>query len=488
MYKRKCYALLGLLVVLCNLCIFYTIASLTNTITIKSTGRLATALMGPKSEIRGVFVHCATFSYPVDWNVIAETLKGYKINAVFGEFLSFGEGYYGNSPYGDQLGMAIAACHARGIEVHAVMTFFYQEVSSKYRAVDHAGKEYTDWVCPTKQAVRNVIKSQVEYVASHYDIDGFMFDYIRYDTDDMCYCSECRAKFQEWLGEGTITNWQPFYPGGSRQKEFLEWRITSITAMVKDVRDWISAIKPNITFSIAAWTLFQDSPTYWRYWLGQDTADWVGKGYLDMVAPMMYTTDLSEIQDYIQTDFKYMVGGPEGKVPLVALITTGVESPVAPSAFKAVVDKVRQLGADGWIIWRYGGPGVQSGGDLIDIRPYLNLIDLPDVFTISFIQASATQTGATITWITDLPTTSIVEYSTSPLFTASFKYHQIYGFNYWDIDHILGIIVQNLTLTTTHTIKLEGLQPGTKYYFRVQSQGTSGIATSKVMTFTTSTS
>jgi len=456
-----------------------------------STGRIATSVpITYKSEIRGIFVHCGTFAYPVDWNVIASTLKQYKINAVYGEFLGFGGGYYGDSPYGNQLGAAITALHAVGIKVHASMTFFYHSHHPELHAVDSSGNVYPAWICPVKQETRDIIKAQLEEVATNYDIDGFMFDYIRYDNIDMCYCSECKAKFEAWLGE-TIpdSNWPPspsdFAPGGSRHGEFLEWRIVPLTELVRDVRNWMLAIKPDLEFSIAAWTLFQDSPTYWRYWIGQDTTDWVAKGYLDMVAPMMYTSNLADIQDYIQTDFEYMVGGPEGKVPLVAFISTGVSTQKTPAEFKAIVDKVREAGTDGWIIWRYGGPGVQSAGDLIDITPYLDLIDLPNVFSLHNIQVSAAGTETTITWTTDLPTISKVEYSTSPLFNSSFEYKASLDFHYWDIDHIAGTVIEDNTPATNHRTTLTGLLPETKYYFRVQSEGSGGILTSKVLTFTT---
>ena len=479
------YAMILISVMLVGIFSLYpAISSLMNDVIIRSTGRIATATapIAYKSEIRGVFIQSGTFSYSVDWNIIADTLKQYKINVVYGEFLGFDGGYHGDSSYGDQLGLAIPALHARGIEVHVSHTLFYVVPSNhpELHAVDHTGAVHDYWICPAKQGTRDVLKAQVQGIVTSYDIDGYMFDYIRYDNDDMCYCPECRAKFESWLGEGAISDWTQFYPGGSRHNEFLEWRIIPLTELVRDVRNWMLAIKPDLEFSIAAWTLFQDAPTYWRYWIGQDTTDWVAKGYFDMVAPMMYTTDLTNIQDYIQTDFKYMVGGPEGKVPLLPLITTGVESPVDPNAFKAVVDKVRSLGADGWIIWRYGGPG---SAITPDIRDYLSLIDMPDVFSRRNIQVSTVETNATVTWTTDLLATSKVEYSTSPLFNASFKFWG--GFHYWDIDHVAGTVIEDNTPVTNHSITLTSLLPRTKYYFRVQSEGSGGIATSKVLTFTT---
>ena len=456
------------------------------TVGINCTGRIATATKAPiayRSEIRGVFIHEAIFAYTHDWDVIAETLAAYKIDCVYAHFM--GTGMF--RPHDEWIN-AINAFHAKGIKFHVVMSTLGQGGGDPaLKMINAAGEIEPVYYCPIKS--RQLIKENVEYVASTYDIDGFMLDYHRYPTDGLCYCPECRAAFETWLGE-TISDWSFFYPGGSRYNDFMEWRVVPVTDLTRDIRNWMLAIKPDLEFGVAAWTLFGTPPTYfptyWRYWIGQDTADWVAKGYVDSCSPMMYTTDLGTLQNEFDADTKYFTGGPEGKVPLAAFITTGITEPVGSLAFKAVVEKLRELGADGWIIWRYGGPGVDSGGGLIDITPYLDAIDLPAAFTLENLNvASVSETEERISWTTDLPATSKVEYSTSPLFTATKKYLPETNFDYWDVDHVAGIVVEDSTTVTDHSITLTGLLPGTKYYFRVQSEDSSGIATSKVLTFTT---
>jgi uncharacterized lipoprotein YddW (UPF0748 family) len=469
------------------------ISSLMNDVIIRSSGRIATATIAPiayKSEIRGVYVHSLSMINP-DWNLIAQTSANYGINLVVIEATGNNWAHYKSSviPYeSEELAPAIAACHARGIKLWAsmnVMLSAYQADGQQRRVVLDDGST-ANWLCPTKQASRDLVKAIVEEMATNYDIDGFMFDYARYDTDRMCYCEECHQKFIADTGLTDVAWRDDVVPGGRYNKEFMEWRIKPITELVRDIRSWMLAIKPNLEFSAAAWTIFQDAPTYWRYWIGQDTTDWIAKDYLDVVAPMAYTDSLTATEGYMLNDLKYMIGGSEGKIPLVAFVDTCVDAVSTPENFKQRVDKIRELGCDGWIIWRYGGPGDGEGSNAPDIRDYLSILDLPNVFSIDNIQVSAVETEATITWTTDLPATSKVEYSTSPLFNASFEYSSAVDFNYWDINHISGIIVENSTLVTTHSVILTDLLPGTKYYFRVQSQDESGmVVTSKVLTFTT---
>jgi len=359
--------------------------------------------------------------------------------------------------------------------------------SEETKAEDHAGNKQ-NWNCPIK--AKNLIVQTVTTAVSNYDIDGIMLDYIRYRDADQCYCNQCRAEFEEWLGEGTITDWTPFYPSHSRWDEYANWRNEPVSELVKIIHDTAKTIKPSIVISVACWQYFSDCPIYWRRWIGQDTARWIKEDWIDFVAPMMYTKTIygktgETLESYIDAHLKYMTGGqPEGKIPLVAFLRNDwPTTDMTPTEFKAQVDYVRSRGLDGWIIWRYGGPGSSEPNP--DIRNYLSVIDLPNTFSIRNIQVLVNnETSTTITWFTDLPATSKIEYSTNSLFNASWETQS--GFHYWNITRIQSIIVENTSLVTEHSVTLAGLMPGTVYYFRVQSQRASDIATSKVMTFTTS--
>ncbi|MFA5840748.1 MAG: hypothetical protein WC847_00520 [Candidatus Paceibacterota bacterium] len=75
------------------------------------------------------------------------------------------------------------------------------------------------------------------------------------------------------------------------------------------------------------------------------------------------------------------------------------------------------------------------------------------------LSSSITSNGATITWTTDTPADSYVNYSTSPSLASPTN-------------------VGSPTLTTSHTVVLTGLSPTTPYYFEVLStDGTSQLTT-----------
>ena len=460
-----------------------TFSYFTQNITIKNSGKILTTktLITQKSEIRGVFFHEIIYGVSHDWDGIAETLSQYGINAVFVN----DQGGFGRRS-DNEIRSAIDAFHAHGIEYHSCISVLQEskpESSLGTEAIMHDGSIYSPYShCPIK-AHDYIIDNIRDYLETFPDVDGIMLDYIRYaeGTTDMCYCEHCQATFEEWLGEGQIIDWTPFYPGGARHNEFLEWRTIPITHLVRDIHAMVKSINPNIVISEAAWTLFQDCPIYWRKYLGQDTAKWIAEGYIDFVAPMMYTSDLSELEDEIDANIKYWMGEiPEGPIPLVAFLDISRKN--TPDSTKQQVELCRSKGLRGWIFWRYGGPGVDS--DDPDIRDYLSIIDMPSTFSLNNIKIRIiNQTTTTVTWTTDLPATTMVEYNVTPLFNASWEVWN--SFHYWDITYTQGIIIEDETNTTIHSITLNNLMPGTKYYIRIQSKGVPGTATSRVFTFST---
>ncbi len=133
--------------------------------------------------------------------------------------------------------------------------------------------------------------------------------------------------------------------------------------------------------------------------------------------------------------------------------------------FKRIVTGLLLIGLGGlgiWLVFSF----IDSNGNL---APDGNNGDTPlpsiSAVTISNIGFD----GATITWTTDEPATSQVEY----------------GLN----DSYGSATPLNFTLTTSHTVVLSGLDSGTTYHLRVRSQDSSGNeAISGDYSFTTASS
>ncbi|WP_267278202.1 galactose oxidase-like domain-containing protein [Arthrobacter sp. CDRTa11] len=103
---------------------------------------------------------------------------------------------------------------------------------------------------------------------------------------------------------------------------------------------------------------------------------------------------------------------------------------------------------------------------LIEVRPASGATDTTPPVLTGVSAGTPGQTGATITWTSDEPSTSQVEYGTTASYGSSTS--------------------QESTLTTSHSQALGGLSPGTLYHFRVKSvDAANNAATSPDATFTT---
>jgi len=87
-----------------------------------------------------------------------------------------------------------------------------------------------------------------------------------------------------------------------------------------------------------------------------------------MYTDTIYGKTGETLESFIDACQKYLTGGVEGKIPLIAFLRK--DSAGTPADLKAQVEYVRERGVDGFFIWRYGGPGTDDPTDeLIDIVP-----------------------------------------------------------------------------------------------------------------------
>jgi hypothetical protein len=445
------------------------------------------ARYGP-SEIRGIFVKWLDAG--TTWETLAASYEPYRVNWLVGE--AFGT-YFSrsnldslnihNQAY-DYIGEGIKAAHAHKMKFTAMMLVGYRgpEVGAPDPAIDVVDENgnLQLWTCPLK--AKDLILSIVSEVAAKYPgLDGFMFDYIRYSNDygtSMCYCEYCHQRFIADTGLTDVVWRTDVIPGGRYYAQWLEWRVKPITELVRDVRAAMLAFNPKLEFSIAALSLWYENGVGYgspiRQWFGQDVATMVSEGYIDVVCPMQYTADLSLMAGVIDTNSRYLVGGTEGKVPLVPVIggLEGKAGDITPAQVASVVALLREKGTDGFLVYR------QIQGF---VSKYLSQIPNNPAFTISYFQPYRTLGNVTFTWTTSAATSSFFEYSTSPLFYTQAAVNN--GFRYFEVTHSAATVsVQNGELTITHfaTIPVNSTAP---IYFRVQSADANNVLSSPQLVY-----
>jgi len=495
--NQKIAICLGIVTIIFFMEYAYVYANLMNNVTIGNKGLIIVPTItfrdyptAYQSEIRGVFMHAYNALYP-NWAQITEVCDAYGINVIVVEALGNNWARYPSDiiPSADYglLPQGVIEAHKHGIKFYVSMNVLmsaYGGDGIDRKCVKPDGST-VNWMCPTKNASRELLKAIVQELFTKYpEIDGFMFDYIRYDSGDVCYCDECKACFIEDTGLVDV-NWpSDVVEDGRYWNEFLEWRVKPINELVQLIREWILEVKPDCEFSAAVWSWLPEAPAYWRKWIGQDANYWVAQGWLDWVSPMIYTDSVTSLENFLTAFLDKMVAGPEGRIPIVPFIDTCVDSVSTPENFQQRVAKLRELGTDGYIIWRYGGPGDGQGSGTPDIRSYLEGLNNEPTFSIRNLVVSLSETQATIVWSTEQPASSLVEYSKYPFFNASIEFDSSANMNYWKLTYTAGTILESNSTTTTHTITIKNLKQGKTYYFRVKSIGPSGTATTKVLNFT----
>lgn len=210
----------------------------------------------------------------------------------------------------DPLQVWIDGAHARGIELHPwVHTFFvgsdqtgglgpvltaHPEWAAVQRAdvggplgpsIMEPGYYFVDAAHP---GARAYVQSLLRELMTEYDIEGIHLDYIRYpvsqpwETAGYSYSDVSRAAFAEVHGVDpyTLTPTEPLW------RTWTDWRIENVTSFVGEVREMQRTEAPEVALSAA---VFAD-PVDGLDKKFQNWADWVDRGYVDLLTGMSFGT------------------------------------------------------------------------------------------------------------------------------------------------------------------------------------------------------
>ncbi|MBI5687753.1 MAG: family 10 glycosylhydrolase [Verrucomicrobia bacterium] len=326
-----------------------------------------------KGEFRAFWCHSAFGVEGMEWDEAIKRLADNGFTAIVPNMLWGGVAFYNSKTLpvapdvaekGDQIAKCIAACKKNGVQIHVwkvnwntghrVPKEFLDKMRSEGRLqMSSRGKE-EPWLCPSHPDNQKLeIASMVE-VARDYDVDGIHFDYIRYPGGDHCFCPGCRERFGKAAGV-EIKNWpQDALGKGPFRQQWLDFRRSNITAVVKAVSEQARVAKPKIKISAAVfrnWATDRDG-------VGQDWKLWCDNGWLDFVCPMDYTESDRQFDSWIALQKDWA-----GKVPVYPGI--GVSSSGSRLGADRTIGQIaitRRHDTRGFIIFNYG---VTEAKDLV---------------------------------------------------------------------------------------------------------------------------
>lgn len=147
---------------------------------------------------------------------------------------------------------------------------------------------------PGHPAAADYTVSVLLRLIARYDLDGLQLDYIRYPSARFGYNPVSLQRFQQATGRGD----RP----AANDPQWMQWRRDQVTKLVKRIYLNMLAQKPAMELSVAAIAWGEGPPNgdwkasspYTRTL--QDWATWLDDGYVDWVAPMMYSRESDSTQ------------------------------------------------------------------------------------------------------------------------------------------------------------------------------------------------
>ena len=281
---------------------------------------------GEIAPVKAVWVTRWACASPVDVEQLFEDLKPLGINTVFFQvrgacdalYRSSYEpwsdvltGYLGKNPGWDPLQTAIDHGHRQGMEIHAWINIFpaWQVSETGQRPPttvplhvmlmqpawlarsadgesmplekDQAKHNYA-YLSPTHPGAQDHIQKVVEDMVQRYDIDGLHLDYVRFPDSSYSYDYMSRSLYLRTLSEDTLS--------------YAEWRRRNLTEFVGTLAYTARLVKPKIKVSAAVWQKIESGRT--QYF--QDGIEWMRRGYVDMLVPMIYTTGLDSFEQRLK--------------------------------------------------------------------------------------------------------------------------------------------------------------------------------------------
>jgi uncharacterized lipoprotein YddW (UPF0748 family) len=201
------------------------------------------------------------------------------------------------------------------------------------------------WLCPSRPENVELMASICLEIAAEFPVRGIHLDYIRYSSDRVCFCEECRTRFQRETGNYGLEWPEDCYRGGRLHDEFNRWRSEIITSAVVAVRDSLNRLNRVVELSAAVLPREREMDYFAQHW-----ERWLASGTADFVVPMNYTLSDSELVHWGKAQIE-----TAGRTPIpCGLITHSGEYLHTPSEISHQIETALDTGFRGTVLFHLG--------------------------------------------------------------------------------------------------------------------------------------
>ena len=268
--------------------------------------------VGPDWEFRAFWCHNPFGLRGKSWDETIALLKRCGFNAIFVNMAWGGSAAYESDVLPrawsararDSLAECRAACLRHGVSLHVwkvcfgldwdVPKSFIEKMRAAGRLQQTFDGREVRWLCPSRPANRLLeVEAMVELAKK--GVDGIHFDYIRFPGAESCFCANCRAEFERFVG-APVADWPKDVRGsGPLAARWAEFRRGLITGIVRETSRIVRRESPHVRISAAVFGDWESA----RSTVCQDWTAWVRGGYLDFVCPMDYTDSLGTFEGLV---------------------------------------------------------------------------------------------------------------------------------------------------------------------------------------------
>lgn len=274
-------------------------------------------------EVRGVWYE------PLEKNAegVAETVKKLKENGINQLCLGVQNSYGTIIPLPDSfpfsqktslsgfdlLAEYVKVCKENGIELVVCMPVFQNSKAfykDEWITSTNNGEEGESKIfySPANDEYFEYLLDFIEYLLTHYDIDGLQLDYIRYPyydgNTDYGYDDITKKAFEEATGiSASVVD--EIAKQGSAHKNWNDWvnfKAGVVTKRVAQINELVDTLRPDIYLSACLAADYSYLPTYC-----QNGKEWIESGIIDAIYPMSYATGImaSQTQYFSSFDADY---------------------------------------------------------------------------------------------------------------------------------------------------------------------------------------
>jgi uncharacterized lipoprotein YddW (UPF0748 family) len=356
-----------------------------------------------RDEVRALWVVRTTLASPDAIATMVLSAKASGFNTLLVQIRGRGDAYYQNAleprppalaaqPSFDPLATTIQRAHDAGLKVHAWVNvnlvagldlpsarehvvyrhpewlMVPKELATDLSRVDPHSPEYAGrlarfarlrpneiegvYLSPVTHGAEAYSVSVVRDIVSRYGVDGVHLDYIRYPDENFDYGRETLAAFKHSLAPDLTAADERKYDDRATAEPAIytrafpeRWRafrVGRMTDLVVALRNAVKAARPEAVFSAAVTPDQTDAATHRL----QDWRSWVDRDLLDVLCPMIYTTDASVFATQVAAA-REVVGA---RHPLWAGIGA---YRLSPDQIVENVQAARRIGAGGIILFSY---------------------------------------------------------------------------------------------------------------------------------------